>query len=236
MPLIVYIPLIFLMTLSFVMMHCRALSQTHNYQMGINAGIQSSIPMGKFADQTKGIFTGFGGSFTVPTWRNSPVHVGFGYGWNKLGRNAQDIMVPDVKDGKTMASFAIQTVRHTYDVLLRLSPFRGRVQPFAEGIGGWSNFITRSDLKTHYSNGEKGDSRERLYNEASLNYGWGLGMQIRLLPHVFLEGKMQRIYATDTSVFNHESLVIAENGALEYETIEERPEFVTIQAGLTFKF
>lgn len=231
-----FLPLIAFLTFSLFVVHQNTLAQNLKNQVVLNAGVQTSIPLNSFSDHTPGFITGFGGSFTVPTWRNSPVHAGFGYGWMQLGRNAQDIIVPDLTKGTTVGEFSIKTIRHTYDVLLRFSPFRGRVQPFAEGIGGFSQFITRSQLETHYSNGEKRETSERMYNEASMNYGWGLGMQIRLFPHIFLEGKMQRIYATHTTIFNHASLEIANDGVLNYETSEEMPEFVTIQAGLTVKF
>jgi len=61
-------------------------------------------------------------------------------------------------------------------------------------------------------------------------------MHLQLAPFIFLEAKVHRLYASETSFVNQETMVIDNNGNLEYDMIEDRPEFVTIHAGITFKF
>lgn len=205
-------------------------------QISLGGGVQTSIPTGAFKNSFDGTPVGLGASFTAPLFRRAPLHFGFGFGWNRMGRSEQDIYVPDTHTGLATGDLSITTNRYTYDLLLRLSPLRGPFQPFFEGVTGWSNYITKSDLNTQYNSGQTGEVTERLHNNMSWNYGWGAGMHLQLAPFIFLEAKVHRLYASETSFVNQETMVIDNNGNLEYDMIEDRPEFVTIHAGITFKF
>ncbi len=213
-----------------------AIAQRGGLQTALSGGVQTAIPVGDFTNDFSGTPVGLAATFTAPTFRNSPIHMGIGFAWNSMGRSEQDIYVPDTDLGHATGDFEVVTNKYTYDVHMRLSPFRGRMQPFAEGVAGWSNYITRSDLSTQYDNGELGESTERLYNDMSWNYGWGVGMHIRLAPYIFLEGKVQRIYSTETSFLNHETMEINPDGTLDYDMVTGRPQFVNLQVGLAFKF
>ncbi len=205
-------------------------------QTSLGGGVQTSIPIGTFADQFDGTPVGLGASFTTPLFRRAPLHMGFGFGWNRIGHTDQSIYIADADPGINSGSVDVITNRYTYDLLLRLSPLRGRFQPFFEGVAGWSNFITKNELRTNYPSGETGERTERLHNNMNWNYGWGAGFHLRVAPHLFLEARVQRLYATETSFINQESLTISNDGSLDYNMIEGRPEFVTIHAGITFKF
>lgn len=211
-------------------------AQQLSAQIAIGGGVQTSIPTGSFSDEFDGTPVGLGATFTAPLFKRSPLHIGFGFGWNRMGREEQDVYVSDVSAGPSSGDISITTNRYTYDFLLRLSPLRGRFQPFVEGVAGWSNFISKSDVNTEYANGQLGESSERLHNNMSWNYGWGAGIDFRLAPFVFLEGKVQRLYSTETSFINHETITIDSDGNSTYDMTETRPEFVTIQAGIVFKF
>lgn len=213
----------------------QSFAQRGGLQTALGGGIQTSIPVGDFSDQFDGTPVGLAATFTAPTFINSPIHGGFGFAWNRIGSSQQDIFVPS-GEGFASGDYEVVTNRYTYDVHVRLSPFRGRMQPYIEGLAGWSNYITRADLDTRYANGEIGESTERLHNDMSWNYGWGVGVHVRLMPYIFLEGKVQRVYGSETSFLDHESMVIQPSGQLDYDMITGRPQFVTVQVGLTFKF
>lgn len=212
-----------------------ATAQFRRSQTALTGGLQTSIPLGQFADQYADTPVGLGASFTTPLFRNSPVHAGFGFGWNRIDRNEEDIFIPD---GESLATgtYEVTTNRYSYDLHMRLHPLNGRFQPFVEAVAGWSTFVSRTDLTTTFNDGEIMERTERLHNDMSWNYGWGAGVHFRLAPNLFLEGKVQRIYATETSFMDHESLTIDAMGEKQYDMIESRPEFLTIQAGLTIKF
>lgn len=222
--------------LSMLMIQPGLLAQKPNHQITIAGGVQSSIALGQYSDQTGGTIFGFGGSFLVPTWRNSPFQIGFGYGWKQMRTVLENEEAPKLYDGLSAGHHVLETTRHTFDALLRFNPFNGRVQPFLEGVGGWSYYPTQSVLDLHNANGEVTEVEEQLLNEGSLNYGWGVGLQIRLLPHVFLEGKMQRIYATEKKVIDRNTLNVERDGSVNHDTLKVAPEFITLMAGLTIKF
>lgn len=211
-------------------------AQMNRARTSLTGGLQTSIPLGEFGDQYNDTPVGLGASFTTPLVRRSPLHAGFGFGWNRIDRNEEEIYVPYEGESLARADYEVTTNRYTYDLHLRLSPLNGRFQPFVEGVAGWSNYITRSDLKTDFPNGNILERTERVHNDMSWNYGWGVGMHLRLAPLVYLEAKVQRLYASETSFIDHETLMINNSGDMQYEMIEARPEFLTIQAGLTFKF
>lgn len=228
--------LIALLSATMLMVHPSAWAQQPNHQVTIGGGVQASVALGDYSDQIGSTVFGFGGGFLVPTWRNSPLLVGFGYGWNQMRVDAASDEAPVLRDGLSAGQHVFETTRHTFDVLLRFSPFNGRVQPFAEGVGGWSYYPTRSILDAYDSNGYVTEFDEQLLTESSLNYGWGVGIQIRLLPHVFLEGKMQRIYATEMAVIDRETMSVERDGRVTADTLDVTPDFVTLLAGLTVKF
>lgn len=230
----IYIGTMALLAALFLAPESQAQLNRNRAQTSLTGGLQTSIPLGAFGDQYADTPVGLGASFTTPVFRNSPIHAGFGFGWNRIDRDEQDIFIPD-QEGLNEADYEVTTNRYSYDLHMRLSPLNGRFQPFFEGVVGWSNYITRTDLNTTFSNGEIMERTERLHNDVSWNYGWGVGLHYRLAPHIFLEGKVQRLYATETSFMDHESLMISPTGEIEYDMIENRPEFLTIQVGITLK-
>lgn len=202
----------------------------------ITGGVQTSIPLGQFKNEYNENPVGLGASLTAPLFRNSPLHVGFGFGWNRLNRNEQDVFVTTDAGALSSASLDITTNRYSYDVHARLSPLNGRFQPFGEVLAGWSTYKTKSEMNTKLANGEHLETNGRLHNSTGWNYGWGAGLHFRLAPHIFIEGKVQRTYSTKSSFVNHEELTISPIGDVGYELIESKPEFLTIQAGLSIKF
>lgn len=205
-------------------------------QTSLGGGVQTSVPTGSFSNIFDGTPVGLGASFTTPIFRRAPIHMGFGFGWNRIGHTDRDVYVPDMQDDLASGNVNVITNRYTYDLLMRLSPLRGPFQPFFEGVAGWSNYITKNELNTTYSSGETGEWTERLHNNMNWNYGWGAGFHLKLAPLIFLEAKVQRLYASETSFVNQETMTINDDSSLEYDMIEGRPEFVTIHAGITFKF
>lgn len=201
----------------------------------ITGGVQTAIPLGQFKNKYNENPVGLGASLTAPLFRNSPLHVGAGFGWNRLNRDEQDVFV--TTDGAlSTADIEITTNRYTYDVHARLSPLNGRFQPFGEVLAGWSTYKTKSEMNTNLANGELIETKGKIHNSTGWNYGWGAGFHFRIAPHIYLEGKVQRTYSTKSSFVNHEELDIDPVGDVSYELTEGKPEFLTIQAGLTIKF
>jgi opacity protein-like surface antigen len=210
-------------------------AQRGGQQTAIGGGFQTAIPVGNFANDYDDTPVGLAAMLTAPTWRNSPVHLGFGFAWNTMGSEKQDIYVAD-GDAFSNASLKVATNKYSYNALARFSPFKGRMQPYIEGIAGMSNYSTKSEISGTYNNGIEYESKDRFQNEVALNYGWGAGLQIRMAPHVFLEGRVERLQSTGTSFINQKELEIDDYGNLDYELIQTKPKWMTIQVGLTFKF
>lgn len=202
----------------------------------LTGGVQTSIPLGQFKNKYNENPVGLGASLTAPLFRNSPLHVGVGFGWNRLNRDEQDVFAASDDGVLSTADIDITTNRYTYDVHARLSPFNGRFQPFGEVLAGWSTYNTKSEMNTKLANGELIETKGKIHNSTGWNYGWGAGLHFRIAPHIYLEGKVQRTYSTKSSFVNHEELNIDPLGDVSYELTEGKPEFLTIQAGLTIKF
>lgn len=210
-------------------------AQRGGHQTAIGAGLQTAIPFGDFAREYNDTPVGIGATLTAPTFRNSPVHFGFGFAWNTLGTAREDIYISDGEAFST-AKMKATTNRYSYNAIARLSPFRGRMQPYVEGIAGFSTYISKAEIDGTYINGVEFESSERIENNMAWNYGWGAGLQLRLAPHVFLDGRVERLYSSGTSFINQKELAIDNYGNLDYEMINARPQFMTVQVGLTFKF
>lgn len=210
-------------------------AQRGGLQTALSGGMQTSVPTGNFAEQYDAMPVGLAATFSAPTFRNSPIHFGLGFAWNRMNTAAQDVFLHS-EQGFSSGSAELITNRYNYTAFMRFAPFRGRMQPFAEGIAGWSNYVSRNDINTRYTNGDLKEISDRVHNNMAWSYGWGAGIQIRVAPHIFLEGKVQRMYETETEMVDPSAIEISPNGVLDFGLLETRPEFITIQAGLTIKF
>lgn len=212
-----------------------AIAQRGGLQTALSGGAQTAIPTGDFANQFDGTPVGLAATVSGPTFRGSPVHMGFGFAWNRMGSESESVFV---NNGEALTSGNVELVtnRYNYSTFLRLAPFRGRIQPFAEGVAGWSNYVTRKDITGRYANGESMESTERMHNNMAWMYGWGAGVQFRVAPHIFLEGKFQRMYESRTTMIDHQRIMLQNNGTADFSTMEVRPEFAVVQVGLTIRF
>jgi opacity protein-like surface antigen len=209
-------------------------AQNGRYQTSIGFGVQTAVPFGEFADDYNETPVGIAVNLTSPI-KNSPIHWGFDFAWNALGADRQDIFIAD-GDYFSSANLKVATNRYSYNATMRLSPFKGRIQPYFEGIAGISTYISKSEISGTYANGVEFERKDRFSNNNAWNYGWAAGLQYRIAPHIFLEGRVARIHSTETTFLHQKDMEIDSYGNLDYELMEIRPQFMTIQAGLTFKF
>ncbi len=150
------------------------------YGQELQAGVdfQVGLPQGEFKDQLDrgGIGVGFMGGYR---FKGSPLMVGLDMGFMNFGSEKRteplSTTIPDI----TVEVVNEYNLFHG-DILLRFIPPNPEtiIRPFVDGLVGLNYFFTQTTLQ------ERGTAAEVLrdtnFEDTSLNYGFGGGIQIRI--------------------------------------------------------
>jgi hypothetical protein len=116
---------------------------------------------------------------------------------------------------------------------LRLSPFQGWFQPFAEGFAGGRAAVLNTEFSSEDATIQEKLADTRVENfGATWNYGWGFGFRLRLAEGFYVQARYADITSGDLDQVVE--LSIAEDGAIS-TTIEPTPmPTSSIMAGISW--
>ena len=209
----------------------------------IGFGVQGVQPVGEYADHYNGNPIGLSGTFSHPI-KQSPFDWGFQFSWNQMGALDQDISVYGGLNtaGDSISNNGTYRVRHNnyrYQGLLRLRPFNGFFQPYAEGLAGVETFLTKTDLSVQNSGGFSSVEEAKVQQSStSLLYGYALGLRFRTknAKHVWFDLRYENIQGGKAQYVIPETVTIQNNTDLVYTTGTTKTNRQIIQFGLTFGF
>lgn len=159
---------------------------------------------------------------------------GMDLAYQPLGRFVQDVTVLQDDGAVVPGTLKLQNQNVTAHYVLRLAPFKGMIQPFAEGLVGGRGALLTSNLEV------TGGQRFEHFDDASwgvtYQYGWGGGIRFKLgekarftLRYVDLRsGKLVQVDET--------TLSIGADGALAFETKETELPTRSLQVGFGWDF
>ena len=206
----------------------------------IGFGVQGVQPVGEYADHYNGNPIGLSGTFSHPI-KQSPFDWGFQFSWNQMG--ALDHVYGGTNAmGDTIFNNGTYRVRHNnyrYQGLLRLRPFNGFFQPYAEGLAGVETFLTKTDLSVQNSGGFSSVEEAKVQQSStSLLYGYALGLRFRTknAKHVWFDLRYENIQGGKAQYVIPETVTIQNNTDLVYTTGTTKTNRQIIQFGLTFGF
>ena len=209
----------------------------------IGFGVQGVQPVGEYADHYNGNPIGLSGTFSHPI-KQSPFDWGFQFSWNQMGALDQDISVYGGTNvsGDTIFNNGTYRVRHNnyrYQGLLRIRPFNGFFQPYAEGLAGVETFLTKTDLSVQNSGGFSSVEEAKVQQSStSLLYGYALGLRFRTknAKHVWFDLRYENIQGGKAQYVIPETVTIQNNTDLVYTTGTTKTNRQIIHFGLTFGF
>lgn len=189
------------------------------------------------------------------TWQDvtlNGVNWGFGVQWRRkengallgggmdlayqpLGRFAQDVQVLEGETGSTVpGTLKLQNQNITAHYVLRLSPFKGMIQPFAEGLIGGRGALLVSNLEV------EGGQRFEHFDDANwgvtYQYGWGGGLRFKLGEKARLTMRYVDLRSGNLVQVDETTLTIGTDGSLAFETKETELPTRSLQVGFGWDF
>ena len=161
-----------------------------------------------------------------------------------MGALDQDISVYGGTNvlGDTIFNNGTYRVRHNnyrYQGLLRIRPFNGFFQPYAEGLAGIETFSTKTDLSVQNSGGFSSVEDAKVQQSSvSFLYGYALGFRFRTknAKRVWFDLRYENIQGGKAQYVIPETVTIQNNTDLVYTTGTTKTNRQIIQFGLTFGF
>lgn len=207
----------------------------------LSVGLQLTEPKGEFAHVYEGIPVGLGGHFTAPV-ANSPLELGVSFLWNSMNARNEDVSVligqdemgNDIYDQGTLR---IRNTMYRYQVIARIKPFAGRFQVYGDLFTGLSQFKTSTDIEIDNS-GYSEVVGSRVYErDFAANYGWAIGLRIRLLRGIYVEGRFENVKGAKADYVDPNSIEVnTATNEITYAIKQSKTSNYMYQLGLAFQF
>lgn len=235
--------LLFVLTSLFSFGQEKSYSDRNPRHATIGFGVQFVQPTGEYADRYTGNPIGLSGTFSNPI-KQSPFDWGLQFSWNQLGALDQDFKSYAGTNamGDSLFNDGTYRVRHNnyrYQGLLRIRPFNGFFQPYAEGLAGVETFSTKTDISVQNNGGFSSVEEAKVQQSStSLLYGYALGLRIRTkkAKHVWFDLRYENIQGEKAQYVIPETVTIQNNTDIVYTTGTTKTNRQIIQLGLTFGF
>ncbi len=199
----------------------------------ISAGAQLAIPRGEYSSFYKGMPYGVNASLSVPVFK-LPIEAGGGFAWNEVGAEGRDVYIADEQGNLSQGDLKLKGNAYTYYVHGRLRPFNGKVRPYGELLAGMRTYSVKSKLTMDgMEDVPTTDITDRDFVWVT---GWAVGLQYRLVPGLYLEGRFEKLRGDRAQYINPESIEISQEGSFSYSNSESRTDQFTFSLGLAFNF
>ncbi len=199
----------------------------------LSVGGQIAVPTGEFSEYYESYPIGINASALFPVW-GLPIEGGIGFSWKEMAGEGREVYISDAFGNVHPADLKIKGNVYTYSFHGRLRPLNGKFRPYGEVMAGLASFGVKSKL---YSDIEGGAPQTEVTNrDYTWITGWALGLQVRLMPGVFLEGRFEKTQGDRTEYINPRTISISPNGAYSFENQTSRIDQFALSLGLAFSF
>jgi len=203
------------------------------------------FPQGEFRQNVDAVGIGLSGMGEYQ-FAGSPVMLGLEGGFLIYGSDSRkapfsstvsDVTV-DVKDRNWIVNG---------NLLLRVQPGFGKVQPYFDGIIGLSYLFTETSVFSEWNIGEPIASTTHV-SDVALNYGAGAGLKLRVwerkyqssghkrqLEGVYIDLRFRYLFGTKAK-YMKEGSITRENGTIVYDTFESRTDILMTDIGVSLRF
>ncbi len=240
------------MKTSFVIAYCLVtilIFSVPLYGQEIQAGVdfQVGLPQGEFKDQMDrgGIGVGFMGGYR---FKGSPLMLGLDIGFMNFGSEKRTEPL-----SSTIPDLRVEVVNEYNlfhgDILLRFIPPNPEtvIRPFVDGLFGLNYFFTQTTLRERGS--DEAVLRDTNFEDTSLSYGFGGGMQVRLYRRgerkqeeeeisvrtVYLNLMGRYMYGREAE-YLQEGSIRRENGEVFFDVNRSNTNLFYIKLGVVFNF
>lgn len=198
-------------------------------------GLEIATPMNQFRTNFDGIPVGISGQI-LGRKGFVPIEYGIGFSWLSRGTMNNDVTVFEGTDFEgddvySSGNMAVNSNIYSGMGIIRLRPFTGKIQPYAELTAGGRGFSTVTIISVDEVEDE---IRERQSNDFAFTYGWGAGMRINLNEFIAVEGRFSKTNGTSVNFVDRESIEVDGDGNLSFDRIGSRTDMWSLQFGVSF--
>ena len=118
--------------------------------------------------------------------------------------------------------------------IVRLRPFTGRIQPYAEFSAGGRSFSTVSIITIDDT--EEQETRDNQHRDFALTYGWGAGIRVKLTSTIGIEGRFINMSGTGVELVDRETIQVDPDGRIDFDRLTTRTDMWSLQLGISFGF
>ncbi len=215
-------------------LQAQAENSNKEFEGTLGGDIGVSTPTGDF-DRTWGrnMFH-LGAQLAFPLRRVPVLQMGFSFGYSSMGKSEQTVPIDTDYLGITEGTLTVRCKSFSYHPMLRLSPLRGRVRPYVDGMVGARQFSTTS--KVTADDVEENISKERNATDWAASIGWAGGVMVTLGGSAYLELRVERFDSDEASFVDPESVVISDQGEVDFTVITSNTDVTNIMLGVGFRF
>lgn len=200
----------------------------------LGGGIGISAPTGDF-DRTWGrnMFM-IGAQLAYPLRRVPILQVGFSFGLSMMGKKGADVPITSNVLADTTGELSTRCRVFSYHPLMRLSPLRGRVRPYVDGMVGFRQFSTTTQVTAQGAEEEL--SKERNETDIAFSTGWAAGVQVTLGRLAYAEVRVERFDSGEATYVDPESVTVSDQGTVGFNTLTSNTDVVNVLFGLGLRF
>jgi len=170
----------------------------------ISFGGQLGTPLDEFKDVYGEASYGVGGTFVTKN-RFPFVYTGLNYSYARMGKITDEVQVFDGENiyGNPVwegYDASVSNKVHRIHTVARFEPFKGKVQPYVEGLAG--AVIYNSRLTLQEESGFNDPDKSNLETSVAGSLGWSAGLKVQLVSRVFLEGRVENLMGSNVRYMN----------------------------------
>ncbi|MCI0514460.1 hypothetical protein L0128_14690 [candidate division KSB1 bacterium] len=216
---------------------------TAQFQVGLNFNV--AIPQGEFKENVSSTGLGLTGHFGLRIG-NSPLYAGVGMGFLVYGSDSrQEPFSPNIPEVRVQVTTTNNILAGNF--FMQLNPFTGPMQPYAEGIYGFSYLFTESKIKDLESDEDVISSTNQ--SDFTSAYGGGFGIKFLLIDGIkvndeqsyrnpaklFLDFKVRYFFGGEAEYLKEGSIQRA-NGNVTYKVSYSETDLLHYNLGVIFQF
>lgn len=220
-----------------------AQAQEFHFDLDFNVG----VPQGEFSDEIDRLGWGLGlmGGYKIP---ETPLMVGLDFGFMNFGIETRteplSTTIPDIT----------VEVENSYNLvngnlLFRLSGPSTTFRPYIDGLFGFNYFFTQTVLRERGSFSEEDVIRDTNFEDTSLSYGFGTGVNLRVynganqdvstddisLGAVYLNAGVRYMYGREAE-YLQEGSIKRDNGNVTFDVSRSETDLLYFKFGVNFTF
>lgn len=208
-------------------------AQVPAFQGNIGALAGVALPTGEFADTWRSPMFTLGGQFSAPLGL-LPLQSGLNFGYGFMSRATAELPLADPAITADHGTLEVHAKTLAYHPFLRLSPLRGKLRPYVEGLVGVRQFTTFSTVRVDGL--DEPLQRDRAANDLVFSSGWAAGLQLGWGGIGYLEARVERFHGGDATYVDPSTVTVDPTGAVTFNSLNSRTDLMNLLLGIGIRF